>query len=337
MNHKLPRLFVVALIYSGFFLGLGCNDSSFSGSSNSQGKLSDEKDDSGDDQDAKKLKNGTDHAQGKNDDLSEGDTADATPQCLSKPVDVRIIFALDSTGSMQESIDLVKTNVQAFSGTVKNIQFGSSVEVINVEVGLVSYRDTASDLRKISFGSLEDLVKSLSFIQADGGGDTFESGLLAAQTALALMLEKPIDPAHDVLPVLVIVTDTYSHNGEGTSSPPLTTSEIPRDCLVSWQPLQQTMSRELYDRLVIYDASPAIDPFLGATGPDVPRCKGYQAPSNSPSQQWEDLRIAWQKAGSGRREKPALGRGFGFPFTSDSLLNSLPQDIAASFKACENK
>lgn len=331
MTKQTQQRATVVLCASMLFLVAACNESSFSSSGKSpESSTSSDTDHDTDHDSKKKLNADLDASQAKK---SLADNAAGKPQCLSKPVDVRIVFVLDATGSMQESIDLVKTNVQAFSAALQNLQFGASIQVANVDMGLVTYRDTLGEIRKIPFGPVNQLITNLNVIQADGGGDTYESGLLAVQTALSLMEEKPLVPDHDLLPVVVVITDTFSHNGEGMPVDPASpTAPISRTCDVNWQPLQKTLSREIYDRLVIYDAAPAIP---SIERPDSLRCTGYQDLSNAPSKQWQDLRVSWTNAGSGRRTEAARGRGFGFPFTADALINSLPQDIEASFQACE--
>jgi hypothetical protein len=318
-----------------------CNQSSFGGSAGSMAREqtptpSDDDKRRGDEPGAE---NGLGKEQGA---PPNADAADAgrpeEARCLSKPVDVRVIFLLDATASMQFSIDLVKGNVQAFSQAVQNIKFSSgALEVASVEIGVITYRDDVSELRQIPFGPVDQLGAALGWIAAGGGQDAYEGGLTALVAGLEMIADKSQSPDHDLLPVVVAVTDNFSHNGVG-GFPPGQPEDLrfyqQRNCQVDWEPLAKKLGRKAFDRLLVYDASPTFFPpeLSGGVGP----CGGYETPGDAPDKQWRDLRALWGTVGK-NRPTTALGRGFGFPFTADGLLTTLPQDLAASFKACPAK
>lgn len=257
--------------------------------------------------------------------------------CLSKAIELRILFLIDSTGSMQDSVDLIKTNVRGFSDALEDISFDSeTVKVDKVSIGAISYRDHQSETKKIPLGPAEDVGKVLEGVVIGDGGDEYEGGLHALVDAMDMLKENPVDKDHELVPVVIAITDTFSHNGNGglqAGPPPAPVQMIPRDCRIDWQLLSERLGHSTFDKMVLYDASPFAANNIGLNRP--PPCQGYESRDASPASQWKDIRKAWQSVGKNRKA-PLIGKGFGFPFTSQGLIETLPKDIESSFESCTN-
>lgn len=268
---------------------------------------------------------------GQNNDSDALGRTDRT-RCLSKAVDLRVIFLIDSTGSMQSSVDLVKTNVRGFSDALEKITFNSDiVKVDKISIGAISYRDSEAEIKKIPLRSADELGRDLDTISAEGGDDAYEGGLLALLQGMQMLMADPVQEEHEVVPVIIAITDNFSHNGEGGAVPGSTPGTIQikqRDCRVNWSPLLTSLADKNYDKMVLYDASPFASTHEGL------QCLGYEAGDASPARQWKDIRSAWVTANLQR--KASIGAGVGFPFTSKGLIETLPKDIESSFEKCEN-
>lgn len=259
-----------------------------------------------------------------------GNIDDTGTRCLSKPVDVRLVFLLDVTSSMDPAIQLVKNNVSTVAQNLQGLRFRSdAVKVASVEVGLVAYGDYAYEESTIAIGHADRISSALATIPGVNGYDPWEGGLQAMMTGLSMLESSPKDSTHDFLPIVVAITDTFSHNGLGDD--PVYSV---RDCSVGWSPLSQALASPTFDKMLVYDASQADNGAAFIPDPSIAPCAPYDS-TVWPSQQWEDVRAEWQRASSNRAKATSLGRGFGFPFTADSLLTVLPQDIQASFTVCE--
>jgi len=102
-----------------------------------------------------------------------------TARVLPAKRQIDLAFVLDTTGSMAEEIDAVKTTIQAVSAQLSTAQ-------TDVRIGLVEYKDRSDCLLTRTFPFSSDLKAfsaSVANISADGGGDTPEdmhAGLTAA-------------------------------------------------------------------------------------------------------------------------------------------------------------
>ncbi|HEY9720335.1 MAG TPA: vWA domain-containing protein [Trichormus sp.] len=84
-----------------------------------------------------------------------------------------LAFCIDTTGSMQGEIDMVKTKVKE---VVAKLASGSPAP--EIRVGLVAYRDRGDQYVTKLFQFSDDIdkvVKDISGLKADGGGDAPES------------------------------------------------------------------------------------------------------------------------------------------------------------------
>jgi len=102
-----------------------------------------------------------------------------------------LAFCIDTTGSMQNEIDMVKTKTKEL---VAKLSTGKPAPI--VRVGLVAYRDRGDEYVTKVFPFTDDIdhvVKDISSLQAAGGGDGPESvneGLHVALNTLQWTEEK---------------------------------------------------------------------------------------------------------------------------------------------------
>ncbi|VVS92495.1 VWA domain-containing protein [Desulfoluna spongiiphila] len=95
-----------------------------------------------------------------------------TRRALPDAVPLDLLFILDTTGSMGEEIDQLKTSIDLINLNLSQL----SVRPL-IRYGMVLYRDTgdAYVTKTVPFTSrLEDFSKELAGIRAEGGGDTPE-------------------------------------------------------------------------------------------------------------------------------------------------------------------
>jgi Mg-chelatase subunit ChlD len=96
-----------------------------------------------------------------------------------------LAFCIDTTGSMQNEIDMVKTKTREM---VAKLSSGKPAPIIRI--GLVAYRDNGDQYVTKVFpftSDIDKVVKDISSLKADGGGDAPEAvdqGLHAALTEL---------------------------------------------------------------------------------------------------------------------------------------------------------
>jgi hypothetical protein len=77
--------------------------------------------------------------------------------------------------------------------------------------------------------------------------------------------------------------------------------------------------------LQLYDAVPTDIPNLGFED-------DTNKPGGTPAQQWDAVRNTWRAKNP--KTKRSGGRSFGFPFTSDALLQVFPTEVAKVLKIC---
>lgn len=113
-----------------------------------------------------------------------------------------VVFVLDTTGSMSDTIEQTKQFIRDYSAKIKEM---------NGRVGLVVYRDAGDEYTAKKLSDLQtdtaDLLKQLESVKADGGGDTPEAALHATMTALNTMNWKP-----GATKAIVLLTDADYHN-----------------------------------------------------------------------------------------------------------------------------
>lgn len=96
-----------------------------------------------------------------------------------------VVFVIDSTGSMADEIEVVKTQVRKMMRTVQSGQ-----PKPDVRFGLVTYRDRGDEYvtRTLPLtGDLESIERAVDNLIADGGGDTPEAVNEALHAAVSEM------------------------------------------------------------------------------------------------------------------------------------------------------
>jgi hypothetical protein len=104
---------------------------------------------------------------------------------VPSPLPVDLLFVLDVTGSMQAQIDQLKNAVSILEMNLTALQNRP-----RLRFGLVQYRDRGDDfvVRTVPFTEdAESFSKTISDVQADGGGDTPEDLQAALESAVDSM------------------------------------------------------------------------------------------------------------------------------------------------------
>jgi Mg-chelatase subunit ChlD len=96
----------------------------------------------------------------------------ATEAAKEKP-QMDLAFCIDTTGSMQSEIDVVKSKMKELVA-----KLSSTKPSPNIRVGLVAFRDRDDDYVTKAYqftGDVDKIVKDISALQANGGGDSPEA------------------------------------------------------------------------------------------------------------------------------------------------------------------
>lgn len=133
------------------------------------------------------------------------------PVTFTKKRNVDIVFCIDSTGSMGPIINMLKTSVSKFQESLIEGAEKESVEIKDIRVKLISFRDYESDgdeaMSVSRFFTLPDdeaeYSKELNAIEASGGGDNPENGLEALYLAMKSDFVRGIDDRQ----VIILFTD----------------------------------------------------------------------------------------------------------------------------------
>lgn len=250
-------------------------------------------------------------------------------RCLSRPADVRVVFVLDASDTMQLGVDLVRDQIMVLAKVIRTLEFADQgLSVASVDFAVITFRDQIDGVQRIGFGQTGQIPDLLHQIKAAGGaGDREDDGLKALLLALKTLAELPQHAEREFLPIVIAISDDFSHNGIVADSEAVVPA---RDCQVAWPPLVEQLGAAVFDHLMIYDATPQINAHPPGTG----KCTAYAKSNSAPSRQWEDLRKLWLSSKPDRRAT-AIGRGLNFPITEAALLNVLTRDLQASFTACE--
>ncbi|MBX9693841.1 MAG: VWA domain-containing protein [Cyanobacteria bacterium] len=110
------------------------------------------------------------------------ETADKQSESRTVRPKMDLAFCIDTTGSMEGEISLVKDKVKDL---VAKLCSGKPAPI--VRVGLVAYRDTTDDYvtKVYDFtGDIDKFVKDISALSAQGGGDEPEAVDVAIRTAV---------------------------------------------------------------------------------------------------------------------------------------------------------
>jgi hypothetical protein len=128
-----------------------------------------------------------------------------TMRAAARPVTkFDLLLAIDTTGSMGDEIDFLKSELRAILAGIRRSHPG-----LDIRLGLVAYRDEgdAYVTRTYAFtGALEQMQSRLAAQQAEGGGDYPEAMDLALARAVAL------DWRPDAVKSLLLVADAPPHD-----------------------------------------------------------------------------------------------------------------------------
>ena len=137
---------------------------------------------------------------------------------------VDMVFCIDCTGSMDNIIDIVKTNALNFYKDVTNVMESKNKNITQLRVRVVAFRDYIADgpeaMLVTDFFRLpeesEAFERCVRSLEAKGGGDDPEDGL----EALAYAIKSKWDTdAMKKRQVIVVWTDAATHTlGFGASS-----------------------------------------------------------------------------------------------------------------------
>lgn len=245
---------------------------------------------------------------------SENVDFDASKNCFKVQPTFHFMFAIDKTRSMDRSILTVIQNVSNFSKKIGTMTLkGASEPIKGSKFGAVTYIDQESENMYVDFtGDANGFSTQLNVHQTTkrgSGRDSAEGGLMAARVGLE-RLAKSISAGSHVVPVLIVISDTFSHDGTG--------GENNRSDNASG--VVQAAKQSVLKPLLLIDATPKLD------GLPV-----------SPALQWEKIRS--QIAPIVGRSVSALGGGIDFHpltgFDGNQLLNTIPSLIQSSVEICK--
>src|SRR5262249_26527360 len=114
-----------------------------------------------------------------------------------------LAIVLDTTGSMSEEIEAVKSTIRTVAQKLQNDQ-------TDVHIGLVEYKDRGDSpvTRTFAFTSdLKSFSKSVANLHADGGGDTPED----MQQGLQVALDKLQWRSDAAVRMMVVIADAPPH------------------------------------------------------------------------------------------------------------------------------
>jgi len=117
-----------------------------------------------------------------------------------------LAFCIDTTGSMQGELDVVKNKMKELVA-----KLSSTKPVPDIRVGLVAFRDRGDDYVTKVFQFSEDIdkvVKDISNLQAGGGGDAPEAVNQALHTAIT---DLDWDASKKATKVLFLIGDAGPH------------------------------------------------------------------------------------------------------------------------------
>jgi len=138
---------------------------------------------------------------------------------------VDLVFCIDSTGSMENIINIVKTNAINFYQDVTNAMRAKNKVINQLRIKIISFRDYLEDGDKAmlttDFFVLPDQAQEFSdvvnSIEAEGGGDPPEDGLEALAYAIR---SKWTTEGVKKRQVIVVWTDDATHDlGYGAAAP----------------------------------------------------------------------------------------------------------------------
>lgn len=241
---------------------------------------------------------------------------DGGKPCLDKIAPLHIMIALDVTGSMDSNIDAVRSNILSFAQTVRTIvPEGGKTAIPEVKIGAILYEDDVGDQQMIALTDPASFASELGSVSARGGiHDHCEGGISAVQNALVALSQA--GGSTGAVPMLLVISDNYSHDSMNPSGSRTFDMSMPI----------ASAKHPAMKNLLFFDAVPTTSDVPGFT-----ECPGVDF-SKTPAQQWEPVRDAWKQAHPEALTAP--GRNLGFPFTSATLLQTLPSELKRLLKIC---
>lgn len=122
------------------------------------------------------------------------------------PVD--IVFVIDQTGSMRQSVNGVKMNVEDFTNKLTS-------KGVDYRLGLVTFTDRVERRRDFT-NDVREFIKWIDMIRVGGGGDNNENALEGIYAASQLKFRK------NAQRIIIVITDAMFHrlgdNGDGTTT-----------------------------------------------------------------------------------------------------------------------
>ena len=112
-----------------------------------------------------------------------------SPRPEPRAIGLDLLFVVDTTGSMQDEIDQIRTSMESISWRVNENARGFGIQLAD-RYGLVRYRDRddAYTVQKVDFtSSLDDFRRELDQTRAAGGGDYPEDVNRALKSAVREM------------------------------------------------------------------------------------------------------------------------------------------------------
>ena len=153
--------------------------------------------------------------------IQAGDSNQINNDTTTKqPVD--LYFVIDSTASMTEEIQSVKTGVSQMVSQLK-------AENIDLQVGFVGFIDSEQSVEQRLFRLSDDIPgfqEAVNRLQPTSNQDYPEAGLFAARRAINLF-RQPGAGRPEAIKAILMITDVIGHNGATTEGPQT------RDCNVN--------------------------------------------------------------------------------------------------------
>ena len=123
---------------------------------------------------------------------------------------VNILYLIDITGSMQETIDAVKNSLVQFAAHLHKNYW-------DARFGVIGFKDQLANFKISSkfYENVHDLENLLKDWRAEGGGNYPEGGLTALEQGMRLLLEEqkkfPARKAHNII---LYISDAVAHRGD---------------------------------------------------------------------------------------------------------------------------
>lgn len=223
--------------------------------------------------------------------------------CIRGPVDVNVIVALDTTGSMSDQNRALASGVPVLLNELNTLKTRIGDKIKDFRLGFISYIDQerrGDDGRNgapIIVPPTTDLASALAVINANAQSghdhsDTSEGGIWAITKGLELAKRSAV-PGRGAITIEILATDAWSHDGTGHSSDCMA---FPNDChdngrTSSTLAAEQFLADPYFKSWFLFDWSPSR---AGVDGDDD-FVDGTVGRFGSPMGQWQALRTRWQQ------------------------------------------